>query len=61
MNAWLAEQFVDWLVGGPAPQNTLEDNMQCTALLFAAIKSAHSGQPVDVQAFLQEHLARVDR
>ena len=56
MNAWLAKLFVDWLNGGPDPPNTLEDNMQCVALLFAAIESARSGLPVDVQSFLQEHL-----
>lgn len=28
---------------------------QCTALLFAAIESAHTGQPVDVQEFLARH------
>jgi predicted dehydrogenase len=56
MNPWLAELFVDWLNGGPAPQNTLEDNIQCAALLFAAIESAHTGQVVDVQAYLRRHL-----
>lgn len=55
-NPWLAEMFVDWLNGGPAPKNTLEDNIQCAALLFAAIESAHTDQPVDVQGFLQRHL-----
>jgi predicted dehydrogenase len=60
MNPWLAELFVDWLNGGPAPENTLEDNMQCAALLFAAIESAHTGQPVDVQAFLRQQLGAVE-
>ena len=55
-NPWLAEQFVDWLHGGPAMESRLEDNIQCAALLFAAIESAHSGQPVDVQAFLRLHM-----
>jgi predicted dehydrogenase len=58
-NPWLAELFVDWLGGGAAPENTLEDNIQCAALLFAAIESAHTGKPVDVQAFLQQSLAAV--
>ncbi len=56
MNPWLAELFVNWLLGGEAPPNTLEDNMQCAALLFAAIHSAHTGAVVDVQAFLQTAL-----
>ena len=55
-NAWLAEMFVNWLTGGQAPANTLEDNIQCCALLFAAIESAHTGQPVDVQKFLQKNM-----
>lgn len=56
MNPWLAELFIDWVNGGPPMPTHLDDNMQCAALLFAAIESAHSGQPVDVQAFLQRHL-----
>ncbi|HPO13586.1 MAG TPA: Gfo/Idh/MocA family oxidoreductase [Candidatus Hydrogenedentes bacterium] len=55
-NAWLAELFVHWLNGGDAPPNILEDNLQCAALLFAAIESAHTRQPVDVSAFLARHL-----
>jgi predicted dehydrogenase len=57
MNPWLAEQFVDWLAGGPPMETRLHDNIQCAALLFAAIESARSGQPVDVQDFLRRHLA----
>jgi len=59
MNPWLAELFVDWLTGGPEPPNTLEDNIQCIALLFAAIESAHTGQVVDVQEYLARHLAAI--
>ncbi|HEY3281503.1 MAG TPA: Gfo/Idh/MocA family oxidoreductase [Armatimonadota bacterium] len=56
MNQWLAELFVDWLQGGPQPPNHLDDNLQCCALLFAAVESAHTGRPVDVQEHLREHL-----
>lgn len=57
MNPWLAEMFVDWITGRRDDHPTnLDDNMQCTALLFAAIESAHRGQPVDVQAYLQHHV-----
>ena len=56
MNPWMAEQFCDWLRGGPVPPTNLDDNIQCAALLFAAIESAHSGAVVDVQAFLTRHL-----
>jgi predicted dehydrogenase len=54
-NAWLAELFVAWLRGGAAPPNTLDDNIQCCALLFAAIESAHTGKVVDVQDFLRAY------
>jgi predicted dehydrogenase len=57
MNPWLAELFCDWLKGGPTPPNHLADNLQCCALLFAAIESAHSGRPVDVQAFLKQFIS----
>jgi len=60
-NAWLAEMFVNWLNGGEAPPNTLDDNIQCCALLFAAIESAHTGQPVDVQNFLQKNMKAVEQ
>lgn len=56
-NAWLAELFVRWLAGGPPPENTLDDNIHCAALLFAAVESAHSRGPVEVSAFLDRHLA----
>jgi predicted dehydrogenase len=56
-HAWLSELFVRWLAGGEAPQTTVQDNIQCAALLFAAIESARSGRPVNVQEFLARHLA----
>lgn len=56
MNPWLAELFVAWLNGGEAPPNTLDDNIQCCALLFAAVESAHTGRPVDVQDYLTANL-----
>jgi predicted dehydrogenase len=55
INAWLAEMFCDWLRGGPAPPNHLGDNIQCAALLFAAVESAHTGRPLHVPSFLQRY------
>ena len=60
-NEWLAELFVRWVEGGEEPPNSLEDNIQCCALLFAAIESSRTGQPVDVQAFLRDHLEKASR
>jgi predicted dehydrogenase len=56
MNYWLADMYCDWLRGGPPPPTHLDDNIQCAALLFASIASAHSGEPVDVQGYLHNHL-----
>jgi len=60
MNPYLAELFVKWTNGGPEPPNTLEDNIQCAALLFAAIESAHSNKVIDVQDFLKKAMAAVE-
>ncbi|MEI7632671.1 MAG: Gfo/Idh/MocA family oxidoreductase [bacterium] len=58
-NAWISEMFCDWLDGGAPPPCHLDDEIQCAALLFAAIESAHTGKPVDVQEFLKKYLAAV--
>ncbi len=58
MNAWLAEMFCRWVNGETAGHPTcLEDNIQCAALLFAAVESAHTGAVVDVQEYLRRHIA----
>ena len=60
-NAWLAELFARWLGGGDAPPNTLDDNIQCCALLFAAIESAHTGTVVNVQDYLLDNLKAIKK
>lgn len=57
MNPWLAEMFCDWVAGRRADHPTaLDDNIQCAALLFAAVESAHTGMPVNVAQYLLAHL-----
>lgn len=60
INSWLAEMYCDWLLGDredhPA---SLQDNIHCAALTFAAIESAHTGQPIDVAEFLKKNLETV--
>jgi predicted dehydrogenase len=57
VNPWLAEMYCDWLLGARESHPThIDDNIHCAALLFAAVASAHSGQPVDVPQFLERHL-----
>jgi predicted dehydrogenase len=46
------EQFLDWLNGGDPMPTNVEDNLQSVALIFAAIESSRTGQPVAVQEFL---------
>ena len=56
-NACLAEMFCHWLRGESDDHPTsIDDNIQCAALLFAAIESAHAGRIVAVQDFLTQHL-----
>lgn len=51
-NTWLIEQFVHWLDGGPPMETEVEKNLQSVALVFAAIESSRTGQPVNVQELL---------
>ncbi len=56
-NPWLAEMFCDWLLDLRDDHPTsLEDNLQCAALTFAAVESARTGKLIDVQSFLQQQL-----
>ncbi|PSP86026.1 gfo/Idh/MocA family oxidoreductase [Halobacteriales archaeon QS_6_64_34] len=53
-NAWLIEQFCDWLDGGEPMPTDVESNLQSMAVVFAAIESSETGEAVDVQALLDE-------
>lgn len=59
MNEWLIEQFVQWLDGGDPMETNIEDNLQSVALIFAAIESNSSGQPVKVQELLESARSEV--
>jgi predicted dehydrogenase len=50
----VAAEFLDWLDGGPPPATTLVDNLQSTAMLFAAIRAAETGMTVDVQEMVRQ-------
>jgi predicted dehydrogenase len=60
-NAWLVEQFVEWLDGGEPMATNVTDNLQSMALVEAAKLSNRTGEPVDVQDLLAETRARVRR
>jgi len=55
-NAWLIEQFCDWLDGGEPMETRVEDNIQASGLVFSAIESSRTGQPVAVQDFLTRYV-----
>ena len=54
-NEWVLEMFCDWLRGGEEPPTRFKDSVRASAMLFAAIRSAHTGKPVDVKEFLHHH------
>ncbi|WP_317987394.1 Gfo/Idh/MocA family oxidoreductase [Haloprofundus halobius] len=57
-NAWLVEQFVEWLDGGEPMATNVSENLTSMALVFGAIESAERGEPVDVREYLDA--ARAD-
>lgn len=54
-HALILSDFVKWLEGGKKPATEAEDNLQCCALVFAAIESIQSGKAVDVQDFYRHY------
>ena len=53
-NAWLIEQFCDWLDGGKPMPTDVESTLRSMAIVFAAIESSERGEAVDVQELLEE-------
>lgn len=59
-NTWLVEKFVRWLEDGEPMETNVEDNLQSVALIFAAIESGQTGNPVRVQELLARARERVE-
>ncbi len=53
-NAWLIEQFCDWVDGGEPMPTNVDSVLQSMAIVFAAIESSATGEAVDVQALLDD-------
>jgi len=55
-SAWrhekLIQQFVRWLDADHPMATNIEDNLQSVAMIFGAIKSSRTGQPVRIQELL---------
>jgi predicted dehydrogenase len=56
---WLIDQFLAWIDGGEPMSTGVENNLQTAAVVFSAIESSRTGQPVDVQDFLRQARRRV--
>ena len=55
INHWLIEKFARWRDGGEPMETRVEENVQASALVFAAIESSRSGAPVSVQSLVEAH------
>jgi predicted dehydrogenase len=53
INHWLIEKFARWRDGGEPMETRVEENVQASALVFAAIQSSRSGAPVRVQSLVE--------
>jgi predicted dehydrogenase len=53
LNTWLIEKFCAWLDGGAEMETIVEKNVQASALVFASIESARSGQAIEVQDYVR--------
>lgn len=58
LHAWLIEQFIAWLDGGPPMATAAARNLESIATVFAAITSGRSGQPVQVRTLLDDSYVR---
>ena len=58
-DAWLTEQFCDYINDRIKPPNRLKESFKSMALTFAAVESARRGVPVDVQAYQKEQFDAV--
>jgi predicted dehydrogenase len=59
-NAWLVQQFVEWLDTGEPMAPDVESNLQSVALVEAAIESSERDEAVDPQELLAEARENVE-
>ncbi len=53
-DAWITEQFCDYVNDRIKPDNRLKESFKSIATTFAAIESAKTDKPIDVQKYLRE-------
>ncbi|MGH7002758.1 MAG: Gfo/Idh/MocA family protein [Alphaproteobacteria bacterium] len=55
LNYWLIERFAKWRAGGPRLETEVAENVQASAMVFAAIESQKRGAPVNVEDFIRSY------
>ncbi|GLQ53141.1 Gfo/Idh/MocA family protein [Devosia nitrariae] len=60
-NVWLIDRFVRWLDGGGEMETSIETHVKSQAMVYAAIRSVHTGREIDVAEFIEEHRLAVRR
>ena len=58
-DAWLTEMFCDYINDRIKPVNRLRESFKSIATTFAAVESARTGKPVEVQPYLKEQFHAV--
>jgi hypothetical protein len=58
-DAWLTEMFCDYINDRIKPVNRLRESFKSIATTFAAVESARTGKPVEVQSYLKEQFHAV--
>lgn len=53
-NVWLLDRFVRWLDGGAEMETSIESHVKSQAMVYAAIRSVHTRQEINVPVFLEE-------
>lgn len=53
-HAWIVQEFLDWLEGGPVPATVVSDNLRTMAMVFGALESSRTNQLVHVAAMLDD-------
>jgi predicted dehydrogenase len=53
-HAWLIDQFLQWLDGGPPMATRVGDNLRSVLLTHAAIESGHTGRLVKIKDVLDQ-------
>jgi predicted dehydrogenase len=60
-HAWLIDEFLQWLDGGPTPATVIDDNLKTMAMVIAAIEASRTQQVIDVAAMVQDALAALQQ